>query len=120
MGDGHSHHVNGHGHAHGHHHDSLGDIRFAFFLNLGFAIAEIAGGLWTNKAFVSARVTTHGVSEDELNVLCDPQTSGGLLITLDGKKADRMLKRLWKAGVTHARLVGTVLDKGKGSIIVKR
>ena len=49
MGDGHSHHVNGHGHAHGHHHDSLGDIRFAFFLNLGFAIAEIAGGLWTNS-----------------------------------------------------------------------
>ncbi|MDX9758660.1 MAG: cation diffusion facilitator family transporter [Bacteroidota bacterium] len=38
------------GHAgHSHVHDSAGDIGFAFFLNLGFAIAEIAGGLWTNS-----------------------------------------------------------------------
>ena len=41
-------------HHHGHHHapdatDSVRDIRFAFFLNLGFALAEIAGGLWTNS-----------------------------------------------------------------------
>jgi cobalt-zinc-cadmium efflux system protein len=36
-------------HAHSHAHDSVGDIRFAFFLNLGFAIAEVAGGIWTNS-----------------------------------------------------------------------
>ncbi|MFZ1730306.1 MAG: cation diffusion facilitator family transporter [Bacteroidota bacterium] len=30
-------------------HDSLGDIRFAFFLNLLFAIAEIFGGIWTGS-----------------------------------------------------------------------
>lgn len=49
MGDGHQHSGSGHPHGHPQHHDSLGDIRFAFFLNLGFAIAEIAGGLWTNS-----------------------------------------------------------------------
>lgn len=38
----------GRDHAH-HHGDSSKDIRFAFFLNLLFAIAEIAGGLWTNS-----------------------------------------------------------------------
>ena len=38
------------GHAgHSHVHDSAGDIGFAFFLNLGFAIVEIAGGIWTNS-----------------------------------------------------------------------
>ncbi|MBE0646112.1 MAG: cation transporter [Bacteroidetes bacterium] len=42
-------HVHRHGHAHGHVHDSLGDISFAFWLNLLFAIAEIFGGLWTNS-----------------------------------------------------------------------
>ncbi|MBN1449092.1 MAG: cation transporter [Bacteroidetes bacterium] len=38
--------------AHPHHHEADGDsghIRFAFFLNLLFALAEIAGGLWTNS-----------------------------------------------------------------------
>ncbi|MFA6234630.1 MAG: cation diffusion facilitator family transporter [Bacteroidota bacterium] len=60
MGTGHSHNdeevrcqVTGQGrtrgHGHSHVHDSLGDIRFAFFLNLVFAIAEIIGGLWTNS-----------------------------------------------------------------------
>lgn len=36
----------------GHHHhtgDSLNNIRVAFFLNLGFTIFEIVGGLWTNS-----------------------------------------------------------------------
>ena len=39
----------GHGHDHHHHAESSSDIRFAFFLNLLFAIAEIIGGLWTNS-----------------------------------------------------------------------
>ena len=32
----------------------------------------IAGGLWTNKAYVAPRVVAEGVSDSELNVLCDP------------------------------------------------
>ena len=80
----------------------------------------VAGGLWTNKAFVSPRVGVRDVTDQELNVLCDPQTSGGLLMTLDADKADRMLGRLWKAGVASARRIGKVLEKGEGRIIVKR
>lgn len=80
----------------------------------------VAGGLWTNKAFVSPRVSVRDVTDQELNVLCDPQTSGGLLVTLDADKADRMLDRLWKAGVAGARRIGKVLEKGDGRIIVKR
>lgn len=37
-----------HGHHH-HHHHSTGNIKVAFFLNLGFAIIEIIGGLFTNS-----------------------------------------------------------------------
>jgi selenide,water dikinase len=80
----------------------------------------VAGGLWTNKTFVSPAVTATGVSEEDLNVLYDPQTSGGLLMTLDERKADRMLKRLHRAGIRHARRVGKVLDKGEGHIIVRK
>ena len=34
---------------HDHSHDSTGDLRLAFFLNLSFTIIEIAGGIWTNS-----------------------------------------------------------------------
>lgn len=79
----------------------------------------IAGGLWNNKAFVSPRVSARGVGDQDLNVLYDPQTSGGLLVTLDESKADSMLEHLWKAGITYARRIGKVLDKGEGHIIVR-
>ena len=35
--------------SHDHSHDSTGDLRLAFFLNLSFTIIEIAGGIWTNS-----------------------------------------------------------------------
>ncbi len=41
MGDGHTH----HGHAHG----SSGNLKTAFFLNFGFTIIEIFGGIYTNS-----------------------------------------------------------------------
>jgi cobalt-zinc-cadmium efflux system protein len=38
-----------HNHSRHHHHDSTRNLRTAFFLNLGFTIAEIIGGLLTNS-----------------------------------------------------------------------
>ncbi len=35
--------------SHDHSHDSTGDLRLVFFLNLSFTIIEIAGGIWTNS-----------------------------------------------------------------------
>jgi selenide,water dikinase len=79
----------------------------------------IAGGLWTNKQFVSPRVSAHGVSDAEMNVLYDPQTSGGLLISVARSRADKMLGALRKAGVRHSSIIGKVLAKGEGRIIVE-
>jgi cobalt-zinc-cadmium efflux system protein len=54
----HTHPDEGHGHAHhghhdhdhgGHHHGVVQNIRIAFFLNLGFAVLELVGGLLTNS-----------------------------------------------------------------------
>lgn len=39
-------------HDHDHHHGELGNIKLAFFLNLGFTVLEIFGGLWTNSLVV--------------------------------------------------------------------
>ncbi|MGC9348136.1 MAG: cation diffusion facilitator family transporter [Anaerolineae bacterium] len=38
---------------HDHHaHEGAQNIKLAFFLNLGFALAEVAGGLWTNSVTI--------------------------------------------------------------------
>lgn len=37
------------GHSHSHHHAETGNIRVAFFLNLGFTLVEIVGGFFTNS-----------------------------------------------------------------------
>ena len=44
-----------HRHPHGHHQhstDSIKNIRLAFFLNLGFALLEISGGIWANSVAI--------------------------------------------------------------------
>lgn len=79
----------------------------------------IPGGLWTNKHFFSPWVSAEGVDPDLLNVMYDPQTSGGLIISLRPGRAEKLVRRLKRAGAGSAAVVGKVLAKGKGSIIVR-
>lgn len=53
---------------------------------------------------------TAQVSEDQHKLLFDPQTSGGLLISVPESQADGLLKELTAAGVYSASLVGKVLS----------
>lgn len=46
-------HDHDHGHLH-HHHHAAGNIRTAFFLNLGFTVVEIVGGFLTNSTAILA------------------------------------------------------------------
>lgn len=56
--EGHSHAGHNHSHSHG---DSAKNLGIAFFLNLGFAIIEIIGGMWTNSvAIISDAVHDFG------------------------------------------------------------
>jgi cobalt-zinc-cadmium efflux system protein len=48
MAHDHHHHHGSHGHHH-HHHHSGDNIKVAFFLNLGFTVIEVFGGLWINS-----------------------------------------------------------------------
>lgn len=79
----------------------------------------IPGGLWTNKHYFSPWVSAEGVDPDLLNVMYDPQTSGGLIISLRPGRAEKLVRMLKRAGVGSAAVVGKVLAKGKGSIIVR-
>ncbi len=51
-------------------------------------------------------------TEDEL--LYDPQTSGGLLLSVPKNQADEMLAALHRNGVGGATIIGEVLDEPVG------
>jgi selenide,water dikinase len=52
---------------------------------------------------------TKELSKEEEELLFDPQTSGGLLLSLPSAKADHLINELKKAGIKEASLVGEVL-----------
>jgi selenide,water dikinase len=84
-----------------------------------FRAEAIAGGLWTNKSYVSPKVKTVGLGEDHEGVLYDPQTSGGLFISLPERRVDALMGSLRRLGVRGAARIGKVLAKGDGHIVVR-
>lgn len=53
------------------------------------------------------------------DIMYDPQTSGGLLISLPAAEAEDLLKAMHAAGITDAAIVGEVVSEPKGRIIVR-
>jgi len=53
-----------------------------------------------------------------LDILFDPQTSGGLLIAVPEEKAEKMVKRLKERGIDEATIIGKVVNEPKERIVV--
>ena len=68
------------------------------------------GGLKNNREYLGDKVRPDSVSADTLLPLYDPQTSGGLLVSIPGEKTQDFLKALEKRGVAGA-LVGEVVEE---------
>ncbi len=80
----------------------------------------IPGGLYRNRDFRKDMVEFQpDVSQFQMDILFDPQTSGGLLISVPENKAWQMLEELHQAGVKDAAIIGEVVDNPKGKIIVR-
>jgi selenide,water dikinase len=78
------------------------------------------GGLHRNRDFYSASVDIASeVPEYMQDILFDPQTSGGLLISLAPSKAARLLEKLHQAGIKDAAIIGDVVSQSRGKVIVK-
>jgi selenide,water dikinase len=68
----------------------------------------IPGGARRNLAFVERRLQVEtGVSEDDVMILCDPQTSGGLLFAVDGQRSATLVREL------EAEKVATIAEVGE-------
>ena len=52
------------------------------------------------------------------DILFDPQTSGGLFISVGAAKTDELLSRLHDAGVIEATIVGEVIPEPKGKVSI--
>ena len=73
----------------------------------------IPGGLKSNREFAECVVESDGNISDELwNLMFDPQTAGGLLISVAGADCDPMVEEL-KAANLPAAVIGKVLPEGK-------
>jgi selenide,water dikinase len=80
----------------------------------------LPAGLYRNKNFRMPMIEIKkNVPDWLLDLLFDPQTSGGLLISLEAKEAEGLVKQMRDAGVTDAAVVGEVVKEPKAKIIVE-
>jgi len=80
----------------------------------------IPAGLYRNREFRNNMVEiAEGVPQYLADILFDPQTSGGLLISVREQKATGLLDKMHKAGISEAAIIGEVVAEPKGRIIVR-
>ena len=78
----------------------------------------VPGGLKANRQFAEGCVEADGdVPQDVLTLLYDPQTAGGLLISVAGSDAEGLIAALCNAGIDAAN-IGEVLPRQKPLIAV--
>ncbi len=80
----------------------------------------IPGGTYNNLDFVKPFVDFGIISRTQQLLLCDAQTSGGLLVALTEKDAALYLKALQEAGIKEACAIGKFSVKGKGLILIQK
>ena len=85
-----------------------------------YKIGQTTGSNGANRDVVSrfSLGVERDLSSPEEELLYDPQTSGGLLLSLPMKQARKLVTDLHEAGVNHAVLVGEVTDSSVGVTVL--
>lgn len=87
----------------------------------GLATAGVVpGGTFNNLDHVKQHVDFGGLGRTKQLMLCDAQTSGGLLIAVPEAEVNKCLDALHERGLTEAAIVGRCTGKGEGNISIVR
>lgn len=79
----------------------------------------IPAGAYDNRSFVGDRIKfLNKIDNDIEDVLFDPQTSGGLLISIDKEKVDLLLKELIDSPTKYA-IIGEVIQQGEYPLLIE-
>ncbi len=81
-------------------------------------LGAVPAGTNRNRASLERAVTWQGVHEEAQVLLCDAQTSGGLLIAVPEAQLDPLLRALRAQGTPAQAVVGEIQGRGNGEIIV--
>jgi selenide,water dikinase len=77
----------------------------------------VPGGSFTNQKFCSKHLEVASSVEPILmDIISDPQTSGGLLISVPEKKASALVQKLLEKNAPSVNIIGTVTEKRPGII----
>ena len=83
------------------------------------AMGLVPAGAYKNREFREAMVEVYpSVKQAVVDIMYDPQTSGGLLICVESESADDLVNELKKKGIDCAAVIGEVLAEPKKRIIV--
>jgi len=83
-------------------------------------LGAVPGGTLNNMEYVAGMVVwSQSVPKIEKILLCDAQTSGGLLAAVPEDEAAAVVEDLKAKGIFHAAVVGRITEKGTGKITVK-
>lgn len=76
-------------------------------------------GMYNNLDYLKDKfIKSNSISQELLDVLLDPQTSGGLLLSMPEKDAKEYLNRM-EQFTPDCKIVGQVIEKQSHSIIIK-
>lgn len=79
----------------------------------------LPGGAYRNREYIEGHIhICDNLRQASVDLLFDPQTSGGLLIAVPEERGDQLLAGLEQAGVPNCRVIGRVLGSGTGNIQV--
>ena len=83
-----------------------------------FEVGAVPGGLHSNREWIEKRTTFEGVDETLMSLLCDPQTSGGLLAAVAPGDGPRLVRACRDRSVAAVQ-IGHVTDGPAGRCVVR-
>lgn len=78
----------------------------------------IPAGMYRNKQYISKDVEVKNIDVALEDILYDPQTSGGLLISVSSNLAEELIENIKLNGGIEAKIIGTVKEKNNKYITV--